>query len=96
LAKTSKGYADNIEAVLDSVDGTSSFSVKDSGNVEVVHIDSDGNIEADGSLSIDGTGDSYIMGKVGIGMTSPDAKFTISDGTVLVSGSTGETFTSGA
>ena len=43
--------AGDIEAVLDSADGSSSFSVKDSGNVEVSHIDSNGNIQADGTIT---------------------------------------------
>jgi len=72
-------FADNVEVVLDSADGSSSLSVKDSADVEVAHIDSDGNIQADGSLSIDGGGTSYIMGNVGIGTTTPGYKLQVGE-----------------
>ena len=44
LIKTTKGYADNIEVVLDSADGTSAFVVQDSDNIQVLGISSDGEI----------------------------------------------------
>jgi len=51
LSLSHQTEADNLEAILDTADGSSSFSVKDSGDVEVSHIDSNGNIQADGTIT---------------------------------------------
>lgn len=51
----SNSIAANTEVVLDSQDGTSNFAVKDSGNVGVASIDSDGNIVASGTITATGT-----------------------------------------
>ena len=49
-------HAANIEAILDSADGSSVFAIQDSGAVEVSHIDSDGNSNFKGCLRIDSGG----------------------------------------
>jgi predicted RecA/RadA family phage recombinase len=44
---------------------------------EVASISSTGNVQADGTLHIDGTGISYIQGNVGIGTTNPTSPLTV-------------------
>jgi hypothetical protein len=48
-----------------------------------------GNIQLDGALSVDGTGDSYISGNVGIGTTTPSQKLQVNGSAIL--GSSGNT-----
>jgi len=72
--------AADLEAKLDSKNGTSSFSIKDLDSVEVARINSVGNIQADGTLSVDGTGNSYLMGNLGIGDSSPASLLTVGSG----------------
>jgi len=81
--------AADLEAKLDSKDGTSSFSIKDLDNVEVARINSVGNIQADGTLSVDGTGNSYLMGNLGIGDGSPASLLTVGSGDLFQVNSSG-------
>jgi hypothetical protein len=81
--------AADLEAKLDSKDGTSSFSIKDSSSVEVARINSVGNIQADGTLSVDGTGNSYLMGNLGIGDSSPASLLTVGSGDLFQVNSSG-------
>ena len=85
-------YGANIEAILDSIDGTSGLSVKDSGSVEVANIDSDGNMVIKGGLRLDSGGVEYttaedliVDGKVGIGTTGPTAVLHLKAGTATAS-----------
>ena len=57
-------YAADIEMTLPA--GAWALSIKNSGGTEVARIDSAGDIQADGDLSIDGTTDSYIAGSTSI------------------------------
>ena len=52
----SNTYADDIEAVLDSTDGTSAFSIKDSGSKNVMDVTSDGVVTLSGT---NGAGSSF-------------------------------------
>lgn len=70
-------WADDIEAVLDSADGSSVFAVQDSAPAEVFHIDSDGNVVAEGCVRIDSSGTEcvdteglIVDGTIGIGVTT--------------------------
>ena len=81
--------AADLEAKLDSKDGTSSFSIKDLDNVEVARINSVGNIQADGTLSVDGTGNSYLMGNLGIGDGSPAYLLAVGSGDLFGVNSSG-------
>ncbi|VAX35113.1 hypothetical protein MNBD_UNCLBAC01-2106, partial [hydrothermal vent metagenome] len=70
--------AANMEAVLDSADGSSTFVVQDSSTTEVMHIDSDGNIVTKGCIRIDSGGaecttaeNLIVDGNVGIGISTP-------------------------
>jgi hypothetical protein len=81
--------AADLEAKLDSKDGTISFSIKDLDNVEVARINSVGNIQADGTLSVDGTGNSYLMGNLGIGDGSPASLLTVGSGDLFQINSSG-------
>ncbi|MDP8212913.1 MAG: hypothetical protein P9X22_06460, partial [Candidatus Zapsychrus exili] len=79
---SSYAFADNIEAILDSADGSSSVSFQDSGAVEVLHVDSDGNLTARGCIRVDSDGGECseiegltVDGNVGIGTTDPAIKF---------------------
>lgn len=44
-------FAADVEVILDTADGTSALSVKDSGSAEVASIDSDGNIQLSGTIT---------------------------------------------
>ncbi len=81
--------AADLEAKLDSKNGTSSFSIKDLDSVEVARINSVGNIQADGTLSVDGTGNSYLMGNLGIGDSSPASLLTVGSGDLFQVNSSG-------
>ena len=70
--------AADMEAVLDDAAGASAFSVKDSGNADVAHIDSNGNIVLKGGLRLDAAGvecataeNLIVDGKIGIANDSP-------------------------
>ena len=56
--------------------GSSALRVHN-GSADIFEISSTGNVQADGTLSIDGTGNSYINGNVGIGTTSPVKKLDV-------------------
>src|SRR5438128_330504 len=84
--------AADIQAILDSNDGTSAFSVLDSGSVEQLHVDSDGNVVAKGCVRIDsggaectGTEGLVVDGSVGIGVTGPSAYIHLKAGTAAAS-----------
>ncbi|MFC1621638.1 beta strand repeat-containing protein [Candidatus Omnitrophota bacterium] len=51
-------------------------------NTNVFSVSYGGNTQMDGTLSVDGTGDSRIMGKVGIGTTAPDDELHVVDNSV--------------
>ncbi len=77
----------NIEAVLDSTDGSSVFAVQDSATAEVLHIDSDGNVNAKGCMRIDLGGAEcvdaeglIVDGTIGIGVTTASTKLHINSG----------------
>ena len=77
----------NIEAVLDSADGSSVFAVQDSATAEVLHIDSDGNVNAKGCMRIDlggaecvDTEGLIIDGTIGVGVTTASTKLHINSG----------------
>jgi len=70
LVLVSDGEAVDAELVLDSGDGSSGFSIQDSGTTEVGRIDSSGKM--------------YIQSKMGIGTTSPDTPLCVQGATVLV------------
>jgi len=53
-------------------------------NIEKARIDPSGNIQADGTLSIDGVGDSYIQGNVGIGDSTPTGKLQVAGDEVRI------------
>ncbi|MDD5091461.1 MAG: hypothetical protein PHQ23_11170 [Candidatus Wallbacteria bacterium] len=64
--------AADITATLDSADGTSGFSFRDSGSTEIGRIDSDGNFN--------------ILGKLGIGIAVPGASLEVNGSAVIRSG----------
>lgn len=53
------------------------LSIYNEGTTEIAHVTTAGNLQLDGVLNIDGAGDSYIQGNLGIGTTSPTEKLTI-------------------
>ena len=70
--------AADIEAVLDSTDGSSSFVVQDSTPTTMGAVDSDGNMVIKGGMRLDSAGvecttaeNLIVDGSVGIGTTSP-------------------------
>jgi len=67
----------DIEAVLDTNNGGSAFSVQDSDSAEVFHVDSNGNVVAEGCVRIDSGGAEctdaqglIVDGSAGIGVTT--------------------------
>ena len=58
--------------------GTGGFwSWRNNAATEVMNLSEGGNLQLDGMLSVDGTGNSYISGNVGIGTTGPGAKLEV-------------------
>ncbi len=72
LACCSRLYAADITATLDSSDGSSGFSFKDSMSVEQARIDSNGNF--------------YVSGNAGIGSAAPGATLEVNGTAVIRSG----------
>lgn len=95
-----RAQAADIEAVLDSSDGSSAFVTKDSTSAIQALIDSDGNMVIKGGLRLDSSGTKYttaenliVDGKIGIGNTNPSPLLQIGDsgvtlGTFGLAGST--------
>ena len=84
LFSSSVVEAADIEAVTDSTDGSSSFAVKNSSNVEQAHIDSTGNLVAKGCVRVDSgliecseTEGLIVDGNVGIGTVNPLSKLQV-------------------
>ena len=90
LAKTSEGYAADIEAVLDDNAGASEFVVQDSDTSQVFGVSSDGDVtvvddawigigSAAERIQFDSDGDDIELmgGNVGIGTTEPNVKLDI-------------------
>ncbi|MCD4780562.1 MAG: hypothetical protein K8S27_08460 [Candidatus Omnitrophica bacterium] len=68
-------YADDIQAVLDSDDGSSAFSIQDSSSTEVMSIDSNGAVTTSDNITVQG-GDATI----GAGTTAYPGRFILHDG----------------
>ncbi|MBF0523236.1 MAG: hypothetical protein HQL24_09300, partial [Candidatus Omnitrophica bacterium] len=83
--------ADNIEAILDSANGASQFSVKDSsGTNEVAHIGSTGRVVTKGCLRVDSTGQEctdteglIVDGSIGIGIGTAATAFYVNSNAVM-------------
>jgi len=69
-------YAGDIDAELNTFDGSTSFDIKDSDKITVSSITSNGDYYGN-LLRLNGTGDNYFLGKVGIGAPNPQSKLDI-------------------
>ncbi len=79
-----RAFAADVEADLDSADGSTAFEVQDSGSTAVATIDSDGNMVVKGGMRIDSGGvecttaeNLIVDGNIGIGTTAPGARLHI-------------------
>ena len=84
---SSLAQAADIEAVTDSTDGSSGFSIRNSASVEQAHIDSIGNIAARGCIRIDSglvecseTEGLVVDGNIGLGTVNPLGKLQVVGG----------------
>ncbi|MBL8013277.1 MAG: hypothetical protein JNN05_05465, partial [Candidatus Omnitrophica bacterium] len=80
-------FAADIEAVTDSADGSSAFTVKSSANVVQTSVDSTGNLVTKGCVRIDNgliecsDAESLIVdGSIGLGTVNPLSKLQVSGG----------------
>ncbi|HLF17636.1 MAG TPA: hypothetical protein VI749_01935, partial [Candidatus Omnitrophota bacterium] len=81
----------DIEAILDTDDGTTGLSVQDSNTAEVMRVDSDGNVFLDGDLSVSGNDITMGVNTAGYILIGDGVNFTptavTGDGTLTATGS---------
>ncbi|MDD5090149.1 MAG: hypothetical protein PHQ23_04455 [Candidatus Wallbacteria bacterium] len=66
LGIVSRVISSDITATLDSSDGSSAFTFRNSDGTPVAHLFSDGNLQLDGTLEVSGAGKSSIAGALSI------------------------------
>ncbi len=88
-------FAQNVEVILGTTDGSDGFSLQDSNPTEMTYMDSNGNIVTKGCVRIDAGGikctdaeNLIIDGSVGIGTTVPGADLQIVGGDVWLGNGT--------
>ncbi|MCB0207856.1 MAG: hypothetical protein KDJ52_00920 [Anaerolineae bacterium] len=67
----------DVKVPKNPASGEPLFRVLSANNSERLRVEHDGALKTSNHLQVDGTGDSYIKGKVGIGTTSPQQKLVI-------------------
>lgn len=87
--------ADSVVLILDSDDGSSTFSCHNSDTIEMASIDSDGNVQAKGCMRLDSSGikctaaeNLVVDGKIGIGIIGPSEKLEV-NGAIKINVSSG-------
>lgn len=75
-----------LRVTVNPAAGEPIFRVLSSGGSERLRVEHSGALKTTNTIEVDGTGDSYIMGNVGIGTTNPGNKLEVQGGAISVYG----------
>ncbi|RKZ28130.1 hypothetical protein DRQ36_10875, partial [bacterium] len=87
LGDDASGETDGIvlRTTVNPASGEPIFVVESSGYSQRLRVEHDGYVKTSNNLAVDGTGDSYIQGNLGIGTAAPSTNLDI-DGTIRIRG----------